>query len=99
MPVQASRLHMILVEPVRLKSDSDDSHRDNSKEHVQQMKPRDAKERGAEHDGATGRVVREAPPFMEHVEPLSQVQNGKNEAEKYGCGQPFQARRFFPVFR
>jgi len=74
---------MILVEPGSLKSIARKSSRQFPRA-VQPNKARDAKERGAEHDGATGGLC-EGYTLMEHVETLAR-QERQNEAEKYGCG-------------
>src|ERR1700690_3051122 len=57
-----------------------------------EVKSRDAEKCRAEHHGAAGGISSQPPAVVKDVEPLAQVQGGKNDPQEYRPSEPFKAR-------
>src|SRR2546427_4291847 len=72
MPVQAGRFDVAGVEPPAPEAEGDDADDDDTGDHVQQVQPGNAEERGAEQDRPAHGVPEQAPPRADHGDPLAE---------------------------
>lgn len=94
MPIQTGRLYMVVVEPIRLETNRDNGERNDSGYHMEKVKAGNGEKSSAKRNWTAHGIAAQTPPFMEHVEPFSQVKYGKKDAENNRRSEPLQARSF-----
>src|ERR1700746_1143090 len=97
-PVQAGDLQVIGVVTAAFVSDSHGKQGYHAGANVQQVEAGDAEEGRAKKSGAP-RIVKHGHAFTNQREPLTNVQQGKNNAENGGDHRPTKCPWFVTCFR
>ena len=87
-PVEAGGLDVVRVQASAIVAPRDHGQRHDPRSDMQQVKARDAEERGAEVHRSARRIMEESPAISEHVEPFTKMQRRKNNAEKHRKSDP-----------
>src|SRR5271156_6299992 len=82
-PIEAGGFDVIRVQPPTIVTPCDHGKSHHSRNHVKQVKARDAEKCGSEVDRAAGRIAKKAPAVSEHVKPLTKMQTREDNSEEY----------------